>query len=335
MQVKRSDIILGVMLSVGVTIMVMLPRLSFGRGVEPLDEVAIKTLLMLLATWFGHMWILSVQRYRQLVPRVWVRNILSILVVTFIVYYALELFDGLTPAAQRGALFERIENRVDNWGFARVLLWNIIYHWILFSRQTLMEKKDAELKAARAERLAVEAKMVSFREQLSPHFMFNSLNTLSSIISEQSAQRFVEQLASVYRYLLDSREQNVVTLEREVAFVRAYWHILKERFDDAIELKLDFKSELSSAKIPPVALQTLVENAVKHNVATQNRPLKITIKEVDDKIVVCNNLQPKASPMDSTGVGLHNLSERYLMLFNREIEIIQTPQTFTVKLPML
>ncbi len=335
MSVMRNNIILGIVLSVCITIMVMLPRFAYGHGAAYLDLMTIRTFIMLLTIWFGHMWLLSCGIYKQLIPQVWLRNIISIIVVTFTVFYLLEIMSQIYPNEQRGAFFERFYDRVDRWGFIRVLVWNIIYNWILFSQVVLTQKKDAELKVSHAQKLALEAKIASFREQLSPHFMFNSLNTLSAMVKEDSAQRFVEQLASVYRYLLESREQNTVSLEKELQFVRSYWHILKERFDDAIDIEISISGDISKAKIPPLALQTLVENAVKHNVATQNRPLRVTICKEDDMIVVKNNLQQKSKPEHSTGVGLHNLTERYALLHGKKVEITCCNNFFTVKLPIL
>ncbi len=334
-QPMRNNIIFGVVLSIGITIMVMIPRLTLARGSEYIDTTALATFVMLLTTWFGHLGLLNSKKYKKLVPRIWIQSILSILIITVAVYYILNLISPIFETKRESLLSNRFEDHIKIWNFFRVLIWNIIYHWILFSQRVIVEKKDAELKASRAEKLAIEAKLTSFREQLSPHFMFNSLNTLSSIIRQEDAQRFVEQLASVYRYLLESREKNSVSLKDELSFVRSYWHILKERFGDAIELDIEFNSDISTKQIPPLALQTLVENAVKHNVATQNKPLQISIKETDTSIIIKNNIQLKSNPIASTGVGLYNLSERYDLLYNKEIEIINSENFFTVKLPMV
>ncbi len=334
MGVMRNNIILGIILSMGVTVMVMLPRLAMGRGAEYLDTIAINTFVMLVVTWFGHLWLLSYGRYRRLITTMWLRNILSIVVVTVVVYYLLELISPAIDTSDKGRIFEIVKNRIDRWGFWRVLVWNIIYHWILFSQMIIVEKNSAELKAASAEKLALETKLTSLGEQLSPHFMFNSLNTISSMTEDVAVQNFVERLAGVYRYLLTNRDKKSVPLKAELDFAQQYWYIQKERFADAIDLEVDIQSDLDTVQIPPMTLQTLLENAIKHNKATARTPLKVSIVECEEYLIISNQVQPKNVVAESTGIGLHNLTERYRLLYNKEVDITQNGH-FIVKLPIV
>ncbi len=330
----RNNIILGIILSVGITIMLTLPRLTTGRGAEYIDAVAINTFIMLIATWFGHLWLLTCSRYKQLIPKPRLRNVLSIMAITVVVYFLLELISPLIDTPDGSWLFEKVENRVEKWSFWRVFVWNIIYHLILFSQMIIMEKKSAELKASNAERLALEAKLTSLGEQLSPHFMFNSLNTISSMTDDVAVQNFVERLAGVYRYLLANRNQKSVSLKAELDFALHYWYIQKERFSAAIDLTVDINSDLESIQIAPMTLQTLLENAIKHNKATVRTPLNVSIVESEEHLIVSNRVEPKRVVAESTGIGLHNLTERYRLLFNKEVIITQNGY-FIVKLPIV
>ncbi len=330
----RNNIILGIILSVGITVMVMLPRLAMGRDAQYIDTIAINTFVMLSAIWFGHLWLLSSNRYKQFIPKVWTRNIISIVVMSIVVYYILELISLSFVTPERGIIYERLENRIERWSYIRVLAWSIIYHWIQFSQMIIMEKRSAELKASNAERLAMEAKLISLGEQLSPHFMFNSLNTISSMTEDVAVQNFVERLAGVYRYLLTNRDQKCVPLNTELDFALQYWYIQKERFGDAIDLNVEIQSDMKNIQIPPMTLQTLLENAIKHNKATIRNPLIVSITEQGESLVVANHVQPKTVITESTGIGLHNLAERYRLLFNKEVVITQN-ENFTIKLPIV
>ncbi len=332
--VMKNNIILGIILSVGITIMVMLPRLAMGRGVEYIDTMALNTFVMLLVTWFGHLWLLTCERYKRLIPKIWLRNILTIIAITVAVYYLLELISPIINSGDKGGIIIGTNERTERWNLIRIVAWNIIYNWILYSQMIIMEKKSAELKASNAERLALEAKLTSLGEQLSPHFMFNSLNTISSMTEDVAVQNFVDRLAGVYRYLLTNRDQKCVSLNAELDFALQYWYIQKERFSDAIDLTIDIHSDLESIQIPPMTLQTLLENAIKHNKSTVRTPLKVSIIEQGEYIIITNRVQPKTIVAESTGIGLHNLSERYRLLFGKEVEITQNGD-FIVKLPII
>ena len=330
----RNNIILGIILSIGTTIMVMLPRVAFARENDYFDIIAINTFVMLIATWFLNLALIDNRSLCRLIPNRWIRSVVIIVSAASIVFLLLEGFDIFINKPQIWESFIKIERRLRRLSFARVLLWSIIYHWILFSQRAIEAQKNAELEASRANQLALEAKMTSLREQLSPHFMFNSLNTLSSMTHDEVVQNFIDKLANVYRYLLTHKEQRIVSVKSELDFVEAYWHILKERFEEAIELHVSFLSDTSLLQIPPMTLQILIENAIKHNKTTKQNPLIITIREEGGYIVVSNKSQPKIKRLESFSVGLCNLSERYKLLFDKEIEITHGDE-FIVKLPIM
>jgi len=181
------------------------------------------------------------------------------------------------------------------------------------------------------------AQFDALKNQLDPHFLFNSLNVLTSLIDEDpdNAQRFTTSLSKVYRYVLEQKNKELVTVEDELNFARTYMSLLKMRFEDSIIFDIPKQVSNPEAKVVPLSLQLLLENAVKHNTVAENKPLHIRIYEQDANLVVENNLQPKQVVKKSSGVGLANITQRYALLTKREMTIQETPQRFSVSIPML
>jgi hypothetical protein len=190
------------------------------------------------------------------------------------------------------------------------------------------------MKKLREEKLIFQYE--TLKSQVNPHFLFNSLNSLSSLIRKDPdlSEQFIQKLSSVYRYILDNREKELVPLATELEFVNNYFYLQKIRDEDKIILKNELK-ETEKLEVLPVSLQLLVENALKHNAATRKQPLEITIhSEGLDKLVVRNNLQKKMQFTDSSKIGLKNLNERSRLILKREIEIQETDDEFVVKIPV-
>lgn len=175
------------------------------------------------------------------------------------------------------------------------------------------------------------------QSQLNPHFLFNSLNTLSSLVYEnqENASLFIRKLSDVYRYILDNRDKDVVSLETELAFVESYILLMKLRFDDHLDVKLELEGDIQKYRLAPLTLQLLMENAIKHNIVSKKKPLSIEIILDKDFIQVKNNLQPKINKESSHQLGLKNINSRYQFLTDRKVEIEQTETDFTVKIPLL
>lgn len=193
---------------------------------------------------------------------------------------------------------------------------------------------QSEIETLKRENLA--AQYESLKQQLNPHFLFNSLNTLKSLVKNnpEESLTFIDQLSYIYRYMLVHSGKNDVTLSEEIDFVTAYLSLLKIRYGEAVRFELDVPPAELPTRIPPNTLQVLIENAVKHNVISQSRPLHIRIYTTPDCVVVENNLQIKPPEGFSSNVGLNNINNRYLILKGREITIEQTQNSFTVKLPL-
>ncbi len=181
------------------------------------------------------------------------------------------------------------------------------------------------------------AKFDALKNQLDPHFLFNSLNVLTSLIEEDpyQAQKFTTSLSKVYRYVLEQKNKDLVSVDEELQFAKTYVRLLKMRFEDSIVFEIPDKSENPDAKIVPLSLQLLLENAVKHNVVTPQKPLYIKVFEKDGMLHVSNNLQEKQVVKKSTGVGLQNIQQRYAILSNRQVAISKTASEFSIQLPML
>ncbi len=181
------------------------------------------------------------------------------------------------------------------------------------------------------------AQFDALKNQLDPHFLFNSLNVLTSLIEEnpEAATKFTTALSKVYRYVLEQKNKDVVTVAEELKFAQLYMSLIAMRFEDSIVFSMPTKLSNPDAKVVPLALQLLLENAVKHNQVTPKNKLYITIEERNGNLVVKNNVQPKQIIKDSSGVGLQNITQRYKLLTQKPVLISKTAQEFSIAIPML
>lgn len=208
------------------------------------------------------------------------------------------------------------------------IVFNIIYTNNILQKTRL---ENEHLKQAH-----LRAQLISLQQQISPHFLFNSLSTLKNMAGEPDTKKFVVQLAHVYRYLLNYNEHHVTALSEELSFIHSYLYILHQRFEAALNVSIDVPDRYLSCLIPPLSLQLLVENAIKHNMLSPEAPLNIHLS-VNNKseLEVVNTYRPKKVAEESTGLGLQNIKDRYQLLFNSEVKVSNTPETFTVSLPLI
>jgi sensor histidine kinase YesM len=176
----------------------------------------------------------------------------------------------------------------------------------------------------------------TLKSQVNPHFLFNSLNTVSSLIQShpETAEQFINNLSSVYGYILENSQKDKVPIQSELELVNKYFELHRVRDEEKIKLSIDY-TNADSYQILPVSLQILLENAVKHNIATRENPLEISIYFEGQYIAVKNNLQKKATQLKSTGIGLKNLAERVRLISGKDLLIEETDDYFLVKLPLL
>ncbi len=181
------------------------------------------------------------------------------------------------------------------------------------------------------------AKFESLKNQIDPHFFFNSLNVLSSLIEEnpENAQRFTTSLSKIYRYVLEQKDKELVTVEEELVFAKTYMNLLKMRFENSISFDLPQDYENLEAKVVPLSLQLLLENTIKHNIVSEQKPLHIKIYIENNYLIIENNLQKKEILQDRRGVGLQNIVNRYALISERKVLVEQSETFFKVKIPIL
>ena len=210
---------------------------------------------------------------------------------------------------------------------------SLFFHLIYFYK-ALQERKVTEQKIIAG---TASAKFESLKNQIDPHFLFNSLNVLTSLIEEnpEQAQKFTTSLSKIYRYVLEQKNKELVSLEEELSFAVTYMKLLKMRFENSIFYEVPEEPSTPEAKVVPLSLQLLLENTIKHNVVNENRPLKIKIYESEGYLIVENNFQKKEVLNKRKGVGLQNIVDRYSLVTRRNVLIEQNEEIFAVKLPIL
>lgn len=192
-----------------------------------------------------------------------------------------------------------------------------------------------ELERTKSDNLAAQYELL--KQQVNPHFLFNSLNTLKYMVESGDAHSvdFILKLSDFYRFTLESRKQDLIRLAEELDILNAYVFLLKARFEEGIDLTINIDKQYHQSFIPPFTLQLLVENAIKHNIVSIDRPLTISLYTENDFIVVENRLQLKKTPEASMGLGLENINQRYLHFVNKKMEIHASESLFTIKLPII
>lgn len=202
----------------------------------------------------------------------------------------------------------------------------------------IRQKQSVQLENEALRREALQRQFESLKNQLSPHFLFNSLTALKTLINEapETAQNYINNLSKALRYTLQSNEKRLVTLREEMDFTESYLYLIKMRYDMNLTLIIDINDMYSEYNLPPLTIQTLVENAVKHNEISKRRPLTITIRTDENaNMVVRNNIQRKITEEEGTGIGLTNLSKQFHILLGKEISISNENDEFTVMIPLL
>ena len=215
-----------------------------------------------------------------------------------------------------------------------ILFVNNIFEIILLRREMEFNRVRAE----KMETAKVEAELEALKTQIDPHFIFNSLNTLSYLITRepQSARLFNDTLAKVYRYILSNKDKDLVLLKEELEFISNYFYLLKIRFSDGVNMIIEINDvSAEDFLIPPISLQTLVENAIKHNEFNESHPLDIKVAVSANYVVVRNPVKPKEQSAPSNKIGLNNLDNRYKLITRKNIVVENNYRFFTVKLPIL
>lgn len=215
---------------------------------------------------------------------------------------------------------------------------NLIFE-TLYEMDFVMEKyKDAAREKQQLEDESVLTEFNSLKNQVNPHFLFNCFNTLSSLISEdkKKAGKFLDELSKVYRYLLRNNEDGLSTVQNEIRFIESYYKLLQTRHGEAVQVNIEIDKRYDAYLLPSLTLQLLVENVVKHNVLSKNKPLIIDIfTTAGNKLVVNNNLQRRTVKAPSNKVGLENIKTKYALLKQSGFQVMEDKNNFTVVLPLI
>lgn len=256
------------------------------------------------------------------------------LVVTLIVIFLLHFFEAVWVDQQDFNEFlakERASNYIVS--VVITLIVTLSLHAFYFYKAY----QDSKVKEQKIIAGTANAKFESLKNQIDPHFLFNSLNVLSSLIEEnpESAQKFTTSLSKIYRYVLEQKDKELVPLEEELSFAKTYMNLLKMRFENSLFYELPSGEIDPEAKVVPLSLQLLLENTVKHNVVSEQKPLHIRIYLDGDYLAVENNYQKKEVLHDRKGVGLENIASRYCIITKRKVLVDQTQEHFTIRIPIL
>lgn len=299
-------------------------------GPEQLLTTMISSLISISACWLVHAKLkmqppFGLPRYTKMAV-----SLIAGMLVMMIIDYILDLIvpKQLTigdPAMQPGFFTRLIAC------FFLSLVCYIIFH-ALFTSDMLQRSR---IEVEQLKQAGLRAQVIGLQQQLSPHFLFNSLSTLKSLAEDESVKEFVVQLSLIYRYLLAGSERQIVTMAEELEFVEAYIFIQEKRFGSAISVSIDIPERYMKAILPPLSVQLLIENTIKHNAFSYEEPLDISIYvDNDEQLIVSNQLRPKTIHAEGTGLGLQNIRERFQLLLNKDIAVTTSPDHFTVSLPL-
>jgi two-component system, LytTR family, sensor kinase len=215
---------------------------------------------------------------------------------------------------------------------------NIIFETLYEADYIFTKYKESAAEKETIAQLAINQEFDRLKSQVNPHFLFNCFNTLSSLIAvdKERAEHFLDELSKVYRYLLRNNEEGVSTVENEIKFIESYYKLLQTRHGEAVKMNIQIDKRYGPYLLPSLTLQLLVENVVKHNALSKNKPLVIDIfTAAGNKLVVNNNLQRRTVKAPSNGVGIENIKAKYKLLQQPGLQIIEDEKNFTVVLPLI
>ena len=321
---------------IGIPVLGIFLSFLFCENVYPGIGEILKTTTITLIFWHGTFSIINLYRGKypeiEKTSRRLLLSALSIIIYLIIADIIFRfVFDYFFPDLSWG-----VENLAAHWAknifisFLVAMIYEMFYFYKGWNQSKLETQK---LKTQQ-----VASQLETLKNQISPHFLFNSLNTLAAIIPEDqsSAVKFTEKLSEVYRYILSYKDKELVPLETELGFIDSYLFLLKMRYPENLFIEYKIEEKDKRMFVAPLTLQMLVENAIKHNVISKSKPLTIEIFTDNQKnVVVKNQLQKKVIGYSSTKTGLDNIKKRYKYLSHKTIEIINTNTSFVVSIPLI
>ncbi len=315
--------------------------LRFQRPPFFTGTIFLSTLIITTAIWLGDRFIMIWARgrypeFEQVKKRLLIQSLVMLvytLLVTNVLGYLLHDYCLPQDYALTGHTMQDVIINSNNAAIFSSLTLVAIYESIYFMNELRGSIEEREL----LKRESLQAQLHALKTQVNPHFLFNNLNTLTSVIPENPKQAvdFVQQLSKVYRHILEVKDERMIPLKDELDVLKAYAFLLKTRFGNNLTIDIDVADEKMKKKIVPLSLQLLMENAIKHNIVSSEKPLKIDVYAVNGELVVSNNLQKKNQVFESTGIGLDNIRNRYKLLSDKIVRVTETDTNFTVSIPLI
>jgi two-component system, LytTR family, sensor kinase len=333
----------GVLMAIGIPLLAFIVPIvffncRFNRPPVLSWEKYFTTLFITAVIWVGNRYIMIYSRkkypqFDEVRKRIFSQSVLMI-VYTVFANVALGLVFEKTFMKDAGGI--TVTDRLINSNAAALfctIMVIAVYESIYFMHQLRHSVEETE----NLKRENLNAQLDALRTQVNPHFLFNNLNTLVSLIPENPKQAtdFVQQLSKLYRHILEVKDEQSIPLEDELKVLKAYAFLLQTRFGSNLEVNIDVPAEKLHKKIVPLSLQLLMENAIKHNIISSDKPLHINIFSDNGSLVVDNNLQVKQHVPESTGIGLDNIRNRYKLLSEKPVHVAATGNHFTVTIPLI
>jgi two-component system, LytTR family, sensor kinase len=333
----------GLLMAIGIPLLsFVVPLVFMGCRFNKLPlftmEKYIVTILITTVIWLGNRYVMIYCRkkypYFKDVRRRLVIQSIIMLVFTLTANILLGQFSECVYAKDGGV---RDFNDILIQSNAAVIFCTIMIIAIYESIYFMHELRHSVEETENLKRENLSAQLNALRTQVNPHFLFNNLNTLSSLIPENPthAVDFVQQLSKVYRHILQVKDEKCILLKDELDVMNAYTFLLKTRFGSNLEVTIDIPIEKLGKKIVPLSLQILMENAIKHNIVSAEKPLVIHVFAENGSVVVSNNLQMKNQINESTGIGLDNIRNRYKLISEKLVSVTESETNFTVSIPLI
>ncbi|MBC7605382.1 MAG: histidine kinase [Burkholderiales bacterium] len=341
MKLSPKFFLKGFLLSCIIFLMLQLLNLSFGYPLH-LDVnllinfgyTTLYTFSLKLANSYIFKWLDKIFEKDRFSKKRIIVGFVSSFVISLGVIFLLRIFEDVIIEKRTFAAFIAKEQAANYLVAITITFFITLSLYAFYFYKSYQENKFKQQKIIAG---TANAKFESLKNQIDPHFLFNSLNVLSSLIEEnpENAQRFTTSLSKIYRYVLEQKDKELVSVEEELSFAKTYMNLLKMRFENSLFYELPDVAINPDAKVVPLSLQLLLENTVKHNVVSEQRPLHIRIFVEGDYLIIQNDFQKKEVLQDRQGVGLQNIVNRYGIITNRKVLIYQEEKTFTVKIPIL
>lgn len=336
---------IGLMIAMIPVLAFLIPIVFFGvrfDGPVPYTlEIYIHTLLTTTAVWLGNRWVMIWARNRYpdfsaVRRRLWVQSLVMLaytFVATNVLSILLKGFCDITTLSGSGKTLGEILFNAN----ATSLFCSLTIAALYESRYFMSELKRSVEEKETLKRESLNAQLDALRTQINPHFLFNNLNTLTAIIPDEpeKAVKFVQQLSKVYRHILEVKDAPCIPLRDELNVLNSYAFLLQTRFGKNLNIRVTIDEDLLDQKVAPLSLQLLMENAIKHNVVSEDHPLFIQVYASNGRLVVSNNLQLKKQVSESVGIGLENIRKRTQLLTDKLMEVAAGPENFVVSIPLI